>query len=187
MHAGQKYRASILEPSRHKRHSISWNIFCFWWNYHFLDEAECIAMKFFEDDLQWSKFNLAFDQKPVKRNEGRSYAIIFPQIEYSHYNVTGYKPLWGVAICWSDPTVFHCTENMALDTCLLLMKKPQCLAMSSQSSEPWPTHYITICEGMCIWNRRSKDVNGINTAWVSTLYLVRHVWYVIIFREDCQN
>ena len=38
-------------------------------------------MKSFEDDQQCFEFNPVFDWKPVKRNECRSYAIIFPQIE----------------------------------------------------------------------------------------------------------
>ena len=38
-------------------------------------------MKSFEDDQQCLKFNPVFDWKPVKRNECRGYAIIFPQIE----------------------------------------------------------------------------------------------------------
>ena len=38
-------------------------------------------MKSFEDDQQCFEFNAIFDWKPVKRNEYRSYAIIFPQIE----------------------------------------------------------------------------------------------------------
>ena len=35
-------------------------------------------MKSFEDDQQCFEFNPVFDWKPVKRNECRSYAIIFP-------------------------------------------------------------------------------------------------------------
>ena len=39
-------------------------------------------MKSFEDDEQCFESNPAFDWKPVKRNEYRNYAIIFPQIEH---------------------------------------------------------------------------------------------------------
>ena len=55
--------------------------FAFWWGDHFLDAGRCLAMKSFEDDQQCFEFNPVFDWKPVKRNECRSYAIIFPQIE----------------------------------------------------------------------------------------------------------
>ena len=51
------------------------------WGDHFLDVGRFLAMKSFEDDQQCFEFNPVFDWKPVKRNECRSYAIIFPQIE----------------------------------------------------------------------------------------------------------
>ena len=50
---------------------------------HFLDVDRCLATKSFEDDQRCFDFNPIFDWKPVKRNECRSYAIIFPQIETS--------------------------------------------------------------------------------------------------------
>ena len=81
MQAFQKYRAWILEPSGHMLHWISWNIVCFLWGDHFLDVARCLAMKSYEDDQQCFEFDPVFDWKPVKRNECRSYAIIFSQIE----------------------------------------------------------------------------------------------------------
>ena len=49
----------------------------FWLGDHFLDVARCLAMNSFEDDQQCFEFNPVLDWKPCKRNECRSYAIIF--------------------------------------------------------------------------------------------------------------
>ena len=67
----------------------------FWRSDHFLDVVRCLVMKSFEDDQQCFEIKPLFDWKPVKRNECRSYAPIFPQIEKN----TG--------VSWWDSSVAH--------------------------------------------------------------------------------